>query len=211
MVAETIPAFQNRSSELELICERQEPLISFFGESGIGKTSLLNEARNRLDIRTTDELVIYIDLGSLPVSMQERQWSLLEELKKQGKGRINYPPGLPLDATTNSVVEQLNQELPAPMLMFDTCDAIQEDMMFWNWLETSIVKPLIVQRWVQRWKVEQPNRLIFAGRAQPFWRDYDLRNLHRPIRLEPLDEEVHAREQIRDILAYSTIFLPIAH
>jgi hypothetical protein len=194
-------SFQNRDKECETICDDTEQvLISFFGESGIGKTSLLNEARNRLYLRTTDELVIYIDLGSLPVSMQERQWSLLEEFKKQGKKRINYPSDIPLDAATNSVVEQLNQELPAPLLMFDTCDAIQEDTIFWKWLEASIVKPLIVKPGID----EQRNRLIFAGRAQPFWRDFDLRNLHKPIRLEPLDKEKHARDQVQSILTSDT-------
>lgn len=174
-----MPGFVNRESELELICATAaEPrLLTFYGEAGIGKTSLLKEAETRLRSQAPPPIIARVDFEDLgQYKSDERSLRVLQSLVASDPGlAVLQQEGEPLSG--RQLVQFLRDCDPAPVLMFDTTEHFQTDTRFWEWLEAEIVRPLLLG---------SRARLIFAGRVPAPWRDYDVRRQNRLHRLEPL-------------------------
>jgi len=191
-----MPEFVNREFELEKICATAGPwLLTFYGEAGIGKTSLLDAAEIRLRSQAPPPIVARVDFESLEqYKSDERPRRVLQSL-------VASDPGLAILQQENISVGQLIRFLcerdPIPVLMFDTTESLQTDTGFWEWLESEIVRPLLMAGCA---------RFIFAGRVLAPWRDYDVRRQNQIHRLAPLPTRDDPKRQgavrtlIRDVL-----------
>lgn len=169
--------FQNRDEPLQIICDlasNDNILLDVYGEAGIGKSRLLQEAKFRLQKRNPRALVFILDIASIQ-SIPDRPSALLQTLLDQAGGKLclNGPSN---EEVAESIVIQLN-ELAAQIpvyLMFDTTETLQNDVEFWDWVHLYITEPLVIER-----KVRQ----VYAGRVPVPWRRFELR---RAVRLLPL-------------------------
>jgi len=116
----------------------------------------------------------------------------------EGKIPPSTNPGTALDSST--LVKHLIDCDPPPVMMFDTTEKLQTDTRFWEWLESEIVRPLLMAGRA---------RLIFAGRVPAPWRDYDVRRQNQIHRLAPLPTRDDpgrpgaARALIREVIRQS--------
>ena len=196
-----MPDFVNRKDELEWVCgQSASSLITFYGEADIGKTSLLNAAEDLVGSQSPSRIVARVDFEDLPADQAEEpsQWVL--------RSLVASNPGL---AALQEAGDKLTADLvahylgicdPPPVLMFDTTEKLQTNVRFWEWLETALVRPLLMDGRV---------RLVFAGRVPTPWRDYDVRRQNQLHRLEPLSTQDDlegqgaARDLIRKVLRQS--------
>lgn len=198
-----VPSFQGRKKEINLVCtQKGKPpqLVCFSGEAGIGKTRLLAEIAAELRGRSRLALVSYVDLASLKGDvLAERVDSLLEILGRSTDGRlrdINHTIESGAVDRAVDIVEQLRVlPGPAPVLIFDTHEAIYDDMPFRDWFEKHLVSPLLNTRRV---------RIVFAGRVLVPWRTHAVRQFgSRSYGLEPLAvarSEQPAKNLVRNVL-----------
>ncbi|MBN1878201.1 MAG: ATP-binding protein [Anaerolineae bacterium] len=169
--------FQNRDEPLQIICDstsNDNILLDVYGEAGIGKSRLLQEARLRLQKRNSSTIVLILDIASLQIAA-DRPTALLQTLLDQAEGKLRCNEQSN-EEQAESIVVQLN-ELAAQTpvyLMFDTTETLQDDVEFWDWVHLYITEPLVIERNV---------RQIYAGRVPVPWRRFELR---RAVRLLPL-------------------------
>lgn len=173
-----MPEFQNRERELQILAEGIEPvLLNVYGEAGIGKTRLLEEASVLLRDRSPQTQVFFIDLEPLADPGLDRPRELLNALVAASAGTLGTSQRDPT-AGAEELVAQLNASSDRwPVLMFDTTEVLQEDNGFWQWLEAAIVVPLLLAGYV---------RQIFAGRVPVPWRGFQARSRVKLLHLAPL-------------------------
>lgn len=190
-----MPTFQNREEALNQIISEvnQNMLLNVYGEAGIGKSRLLDEAIQRLRTKSPPVLVLKINLEQIAPHMPgSRPEQLLRTLVNQAPNRLSSA-WEDKEQVARQIVAQLNK-LAGQMsvcLIYDTTEVLQEDMDFWNWLETHLVSRLTVEGQV---------RQVFAGRVPVPWRRIEVRRVIRLLRLEPLAVDKYARKLVCEIL-----------
>jgi energy-coupling factor transporter ATP-binding protein EcfA2 len=183
--------FQNRDMPLDEICTDtdQALLLNIYGESGIGKSTLLQAAAQRLRTRSPAALVLAIDLKEISLDQPEM---ILRTLLAQAQGMLNAPGQNP-EQVAGQIVNQLSDiAAQTPLyLMFDTTERFQENMEFWRWMESYLVGPLAIEGQV---------RQIFAGRVPAPWRRVEIRRIVKLLPLEPLSTADAARNLVAEVL-----------
>jgi hypothetical protein len=183
-------SFQDRWRELDEICTCRTNVLNFYGEAGIGKTRLLNEAAHALRRRNHNALVLRVDLAALPQQQEGRPLGLLNRLAEQA------PELGPVAGEAGAAAEQMAKRLNSiaadrrVTLMFDTTDDLQ-DPTFWHWFEKSFISPLAVGGSVQvslTGRLPAPIRLVQVRRHLKVWP------------LEPLPVDHEARALVREAL-----------
>jgi hypothetical protein len=172
------PTFQNREEELDIWLSGREPprLLNLYGEAGIGKSRLLQEATRRL--RRGPALVLFVDLAALPVRTAVRPEVLLRALVDQAGGLLRGFWRSPEQVAAEVVLQLSSLADTRPVYLFcDTTEAVQDDNVFWNWLEANLAGPLAVEGRVYQ---------VYAGRVRAPWRRIEVRRFLQPCRLEPL-------------------------
>jgi hypothetical protein len=189
-----MPSFQDREQEIEQICAPvdQTALLNVYGEAGIGKSCLLHEAAQRLRKVSPPALVLEVDLEPLADVPANRPETALRALIAQSKGQLG---GVWQNAeqVAGQVVAQLIDLAvrTSVVLMFDTTEALQEDMEFWRWMEANLVGPLTIEGQI---------RQVFAGRIPVPWRRIEVRRVLRLLRLDPLPAQDAARDLVKEVL-----------
>lgn len=183
--------FQNRKWELDQLCLDTDEaiLLNIYGEGGIGKSSLLREAEQRLHTENSPTLVLFVDFRELQTSQPE---ALLRAIIAQAPDQLSVT-GQNVEQVAGQIVAQLSilTEHKRVYLMFDTTELFQEEMDFWRWLETNLIGPLAVEGRV---------RQIFAGRVPAPWRRVEVRRILKLLPLEPLATDYAARDFVREVL-----------
>jgi hypothetical protein len=189
-----MPAFQNREEELERICTDtdQVALLDVYGEAGIGKSRLLDEAAQRMRAKSPPALVLKVDFRPLAGELAARPESILHSLSAQAQGRLG-DEWRDLGHVDDQVVARLSAltgRMPV-LLMFDTTEVLQKDMDFWRWMEEHLVGPLAVEGQV---------RQVFAGRVPAPWRRIEVRRALELLPLDPLSPQDAAQRLIQEVL-----------
>lgn len=185
--------FQDRKQQIMEICalDNQPRLLNIYGEAGIGKSSLLQEASVRIREAYSSCLVLLFDLADLSrVASADRPRHLVLELMKHAGGWLRdiTPLWTNVDATISQIITQLidlSTHVPV-FLVYDTTEKVQDDRGFWQWMETELVGPLAVEGQV---------RQIFAGRFPISWRGFEIRRIVVHLPLHPLSTEKASAEE----------------
>lgn len=170
-------SFVNRSAELEVICNASSPyvVLNIFGESGIGKTRLLDQAIAQV----SSSFVLKIDLERLlevsPDQRPGRLVALLEDSAGGGLRNLGADAGAQVAQIVAALVGQAR--LHPMFLFFDTTEALQDDILFWRWLEAHLVGPLVFESYT---------RLVFAGRIPVPFSRIEVRRALQLLHLLPL-------------------------
>ncbi|HET91013.1 MAG TPA: ATP-binding protein [Chloroflexi bacterium] len=187
--------FQNRQEALNQVCDptEQNILLNIYGEAGIGKSRLLHEAADRLRAKSPPALVLYVDLKPQIADAENQGEAVVRALIAQSQGRLNVA-WQSAEYAAGQVVAQLTElaALVPVFLMFDTTEALQEEMAFWRWMEVNLVGPLAVEGQV---------RQVFAGRVPVPWRRIEVRRIVRLLPLEPLSPQDAARDLAREVVS----------
>jgi hypothetical protein len=188
-----MPAFWDREAALDRICVQTDQviLVNIFGEAGIGKSCLLQEAAHRLRAKYPPALVLQVDLGQVSTSVN-RPEAAVRALIEHSEGWLGgiWPN---VEQVAGQLVARLIElaSRTQVVLMFDTTEVFQEDMDFWRWMEANLVVPLAVDGQV---------RQIFAGRVPVPWRKVEVRRALQLLPLGPLAPEEAAKGLIRQVL-----------
>lgn len=189
-----MPTFQNREEAIETICIKtdQNVLLNVYGEAGIGKSRLLEEASQRLRTKSPPVLVLYVNLESLAAGSTDPPKQVLQTLIDKAQEHLS---GVwqNTDQVAGQIVAQLGQlaQRMSVYLIFDTTEVFQENMDFWRWMEKTLVGPLVVEGQI---------RQVFAGRLPVPWHRVEVRRAVKLIRLNPLPVEKDARNLVREVL-----------
>jgi len=173
-----ISTFQNREEALNELCTpvTQSPLLNVYGEAGIGKSRLLKQAVFELQQRRTSAALVFrVDLEPLAKIESGRVEALLRAIIEQSQGRLHSVWHNVEQVAGKLVIQLSDLAAHTPVyLMFDTTEALQEDMVFWEWLQEHFIEPLVIDGRVKQ---------IFAGRVPVPWRRFELR---RNVKLLPI-------------------------
>ncbi len=196
--------FQNRESELNMCFDDSDEsrLLNIYGETGIGKSSLLAELIRRLRNKSPASLIIHIDFEDLHKSdsnidadkeaFEKVKNFLLAKMLEDLTGRLIDLQQDQQDSVNKLVVKLIQTSISLPVyLLMDTTEKLQENMAFWRWMEEYVVGPLIV---------EGKATLIFAGRVPVPWRRFEVRRVVKRLPLKPLKKDVHAIQLVREVL-----------
>ena len=182
--------FQDRKEVLAELCApvSEGALINVFGETGIGKSRVLQETERRLRADSPSALVLRIDLAKFK-DASDRPTAVLRALIDQAEGRVS---GIWQDTEQVAavIVAQLGVAAAhTPVyLMFDTTEALQADGEFWAWLHKHLAEPLVVDGRVKQ---------IYAGRIPIRWQRFELRRAVKLLPLEPLAPKEASRTLVK--------------
>jgi hypothetical protein len=189
--------FQDREDVLDELCTPAPDslLLNVFGETGIGKSSVLQEAARQLrEEKKPPALVLWIDLENFK-DAADRPTAVLRALIDQAEGRVS---GIwqSNEQVAAVVVAQLGAlALHTPVyLMFDTTEALQEDGEFWDWLHQNLTEPLVIAGRVKQ---------VYAGRIPVAWRRFELRRTVKLLPLGPITPVKASRALVEQVLLHS--------
>ena len=183
--------FRNREAALNQICADtdQNMLLNIYGEIGIGKSRLLQEAIYRLHQKAPPPLVLCVDMKDISTGQPE---TVLRALISQAQGHLK-----PTEQSVEQVADEIVTQLSAlaghtPVyLVFDTTEIFQQNMDFWRWMESHLVGPLVIEGQV---------RQLFAGRVPVPWRRVEVRRIVKLLPLQPLSLENEGRNLVSEVL-----------
>ncbi len=185
-------SFQNRVDEINTLCHDSEKnkLYNVYGETGIGKSRLLNKVPRCLKNKEPAPLLLHINLEN--IDQDEPETAILQAIVKSAEGRLTGLQVNQKDAISQIVARLIHISVNVPVcLLVDTTEEFQENMSFWAWMEEHVVGPLVS---------EGHARLIFAGRVPVPWRRYEVRRVVKYMQLEPLKKGQEADELVREVL-----------
>ena len=187
--------FQDREDVLDELCApvSQSLLLNVFGETGIGKSRVLQEAARKLQ-RDGPSLVLRIDMEKL-ADAADRPTAVLRALIDQAEGRVS---GIwqSAEQVAGIIVARLGAlAMHTPVyLMFDTTEALQEDSAFWDWLHQNLTEPLVIDGRVKQ---------LYAGRIPVAWRRFELRRAVKLLPLGPITPVDASRTLVKQALVQS--------
>jgi len=188
--------FQDREDVLAELCApvSQSLLLNVFGETGIGKSRVLQETARRLQIDKPSSLILQINMEKF-ADAEDRPTAVLRALIDQAEGHVS---GIwqSTEQVAAIIVGQLGAlAAHAPVyLMFDTTEALQEDNAFWDWLHQNLTEPLVVDGRVKQ---------IYAGRIPVSWRRFELRRTVKLLPLGPITPVGASRSLVKQALLQS--------
>ncbi len=192
--------FQDREEVLGELCApaSQSLLLNLFGETGIGKSRVLQEAERRLQVDRPPAVVLRVDLEKLK-DAADRPTTLLRTLIDQAAGRVSgiWQSNEQVAAVIVAQLGALTQHTPV-YLMFDTTEALQGDSAFWDWLHQNLTEPLVIDGRVKQ---------IYAGRIPVAWRRFELRRTVKLLPLGPLTPVAASRTLVAQALLQSNPML----
>jgi hypothetical protein len=192
--------FRNRTESLRyIVYDKEIPILNIYGESGIGKTSLLKEGIKQIKEvqQSARPLIIDIDLKAF-AGMENttlKKEKILEILLAQSEDLISQVRTKNYEQAAGEVVAKLLMSSRPVYIFLDTTETIQEDTAFWAWLEEYLLGPMVIHG---EYKIKQ----IFAGRMPAPFQRHEIRRAFRLHRLYPLEIE-EARKIIEEILTSS--------
>lgn len=200
------PRFQGRKKEIAAVCEKKggpSCVVNFCGEPGIGKTRVLAQIAAELRSRSGRARVAYLDLSPLKsIDPVLRRDQLLKALIEATDGFVSGLEAVASNEVAAVVARLCSLDDPAPVLLFDTTEAVHDDVAFQDWLEKNMVGPLVGDSRVC---------MVFAGRVRVPWRTFSVRTAAKEFLLLPLDAQQSddpAQHLVRDVLSHSALFGP---
>jgi hypothetical protein len=192
--------FRNREIPLDWILQRKDiPLVNVYGEAGIGKTRLLEQAESMIFEMSPKPLTLKLDFKDLKDvdGTENRKDKFLRSLVSQWEGGFGQVLAYKNDAAIAQITASLlNSPLlgsPSVYLIFDTTETLQEYSEFWAWLEECFIGQLIVYG-------ENKIKFIFGGRMPAPFQRHEVRRVLKLVRLDPLSVEIEAKQLIGEIL-----------
>jgi hypothetical protein len=187
--------FVDRFKEVEEVCkpvDEDNRLLIIYGESGVGKTSLLKKAVENLQQRPSQPLTFIVDFESFATEANPAA-ALLKTMSKESNGMLGGGTWHNEEQSAGQMIARLNEIVAKrPVyLMFDTTELLQEDTEFWEWMQKYIVEPLVVEGDVKQ---------IFAGRVPAPLRRGEVGNARKLLRLGPIGPEEEARDLVHNAL-----------
>ncbi len=188
--------FQDRIKEVRTICapQSQNALINVHGEAGIGKSSLLKKAQQKLQKQKQKPWVILINLADIKAPDHESCRALLLEalLEQTGSNMDAFWHTQDNTGKTEIILAHLQTlARDRPLYMFyDTTEVFLEDAECWRWIEKSLVEPLIT--------TDLPVTQVFAGRVPVLWRSFTARRVLQDLPLGPIEPDGDIRKIIKE-------------
>ncbi len=171
--------FVNRSAELAMICDASDPylVLNIFGESGIGKTRLMDQAFTQLT--NARDMKVKVNLEQLTgASLEQKATQVIDLILCALHGEFRPPENDPA-AMAEALVATIAGRNPGSRayLFFDTTEVLQDDIEFWRWLEVHLISRLVF---------EPGARFVFAGRIPAPFSRIEIRRSLKLLHLEPL-------------------------
>lgn len=175
--------FIDREEEVQQIVHGRFVLLNVYGETGIGKTTLLRECRKKWESLGSSYKVFLVDLKDWPGKnrpIDELLRAVIAQAPETFTGvwtSAEQAAGLVVSQLSVRA-QQCPTEQPCVILIFDTTEVLQNESEVWEWLEKNLVRPLVLA---------QNIKMIFSGRTPVRWLDFEVRrHAEPPLRLEPL-------------------------
>ncbi|MBN2005489.1 MAG: AAA family ATPase [Anaerolineae bacterium] len=188
--------FLDREDVLNELCApvSQSQLLNVYGETGIGKSRVLQEATRKLQANQPPAFVLHVDMENLK-DAADRPKAVLQTLIKQAGDRVGGTWQNP-EQVAGLIVAQLGAlTTHTPVyLMVDTTEALQEDGDFWDWLHKNLTEPLVIDGRVKQ---------IYAGRIPVSWRRFELRRTVKMLPLGPITPLAVSRTLVEQVLLQS--------
>ncbi len=188
--------FQDREGVLAELCALAQDglLLNLFGEKGIGKSRVLQEAERKLQVEKPPAFVLRIDLEELE-NITDRPTAVLRAIIEQAAGRIRgiWESNEQVAAVIVAQLAELTRHIPV-YVMFDTTEVLQGDSAFWDWLHRNLTEPLVVDGRVKQ---------IYAGRIPVPWRRFELRRTVKFLPLGPITPTAASRALVEEALLQS--------
>ncbi len=179
--------FIDRKTELDWLASAGAGLLTIHGETGVGKTRLLEECQRRWQEPGGACRVILVDLREACGGKSQKAEALLRAIIGQAPELFSGVWTSPEQAAGLVVsqlaarAQQCPEEQACVILIFDTAEELQNERDVWDWLEQNLVRPLVLARNI---------KVIFSGRTPIKWLDFEVRrHAGPPFRLEPLKWE----------------------
>jgi hypothetical protein len=187
--------FIDRFKEVEEVCkpvDEDNRLLIIYGESGLGKTSLLEKAIEDIKQRYPQALAFIVDFDSFTPETNQRT-ALLRAMAQESGGVLNYGVWRNEEQAAGQMIARLNEVVAKrPVyLMFDTTEVLQENTEFWEWMQKYIVEPLVVEGDVKQ---------IFAGRVPAPLRRGEVGNARKLLQLGPIGPDKEAAALVHNAL-----------